>query len=59
VPASTLSSVDFPPPLMPTTPMRSPLDTVSDRSSNRGLPGRRAVTPEASTRITRGILSET
>ena len=57
-PASTCSSVDLPPPLMPTTPRRSPLDTVTDRSVNSGLPGRLAATPEASTRIT-GASSQT
>src|SRR5690606_36521915 len=52
VPASTPSNVDLPVPLMPTTPRRSPLATVTDRSVNSGLPGRLADSPWASTRIT-------
>ena len=45
VPASTPSSVDLPQPLRPTTARRSPLDTVTDRSANSGLPGRLTATP--------------
>src|SRR3546814_5686006 len=37
---------------MPTTPRRSPVATVTDRSAKSGLPGRLTATPEASTRIT-------
>ena len=53
-PASTRSSVDFPQPLRPTMPMRSPVETVTDRSAKRGLPGRETATRWASTRITGG-----
>ena len=38
------SSVDFPVPLSPTTPRRSPSDRVSDTSANSGRPGRLAAT---------------
>ena len=38
-PASTRSRVDLPVPLMPTTPSRSPLRTVSDSPRNRSRPG--------------------
>ena len=38
------SSVDLPVPLMPTTPTRSPSETVSDRSSNRTRSARRTAT---------------
>src|SRR3546814_7754053 len=37
---------------MPTTPRRSLVATVTDRSAKSGLPGRMTATPEASTRIT-------
>ncbi len=50
-PASTRSSVDFPVPFTPTTPSRSPVDTVSDRDSNSGRSGRRTVTRSRSTRM--------
>ena len=51
-PARTRSSVDLPQPLSPTMPSRSPGEMVSDRSANRGLPGRLTATRSASTRIT-------
>ena len=51
VPASIASSVDLPVPLMPTTAIRSPSETVRSRSSNNTLPGRLAERPWASTRI--------
>ena len=50
-PASTRSRVDLPAPLRPTTPSRSPVDTVTDRSSNSGRSGRRTVARSTSTRI--------
>ena len=44
-------------PLSPTMPRRSPVDTVTERSANSGLPGRRlADTRSQSTRITPGRL---
>ena len=53
VPARIRSSVDFPHPLSPTMPRRSPVATVRDRSVKRGRPGRAADTRSRSTRITR------
>ena len=43
VPASTRSSVDLPPPLRPTTPMRSPSRTPSETSSSRWVGAERQV----------------
>jgi len=55
-PHSTLSSVDLPVPFSPTSPNRSPVDTVTERSVKSGRPGRLMATPAASTRITAPVL---
>ena len=52
VPAMIDSSVDLPVPLMPTTPRRSPLATVTDTSENSGRFGLLMLTLSTSTRIT-------
>src|SRR5881394_3056231 len=48
-PAITRRRVDFPVPLRPTRPTRSPACTVTDRSVNSGRPGRAAETRSRST----------
>ena len=48
-PARTRSSVDLPVPLMPTTPSRSPVGTVTDRSPNRMRSAMVTLTPWRST----------
>ena len=50
-PATTRSSVDLPVPLMPTTPMRSPEEMVSDTSCSNGRSGRLMHTADRSTTI--------
>ena len=44
-PARILSSVDLPPPLRPTIPMRSPSEIPSDTSTNRGMISKAFETP--------------
>ena len=58
VPASTLRRVDLPPPLMPTTPRRSPLATVTERPSKSGLPGAAHGHPGGVDEDHRGILPD-
>ena len=50
-PVNRRNSVDLPDPLMPTTATRSPLEIVTERSSNRTLSGWATPTRSASTQI--------